>query len=92
MPFVKSASLDYGTVNITARYKHRNFSVKIYPRIFHVLKSFNIHVQGGIPKTIHEVRRQVTAALNKIHNLSTENDQSLGGFRIEVTVKAPTLK
>jgi len=38
------------------------------------------------------MRRQVIAALNMIHNLSTKNDQSLGGFRIEVTVKAPTIK
>jgi len=27
-----------------------------------------------------------------IHNLTTKNDMSLGGLRIEVTVKAPTLK
>jgi len=86
-PMIIPASLDYGTVNITAQYKRRNFSVKIYPRIVHVLKSLS-----GIPKTIHGMRRQVIAAFNMIHKLSTKNDQSLGGFRIEVTDKVPTLK
>ena len=91
-PMVIPASLDYGTVNITAQYQRRNFSVKIYPRIVHVLKSFNSSLQGGIPRTTNGMRRQVRAALTMIHNLTTENDLSLGGFRIEVMVKAPTLK
>ena len=91
-PMVIPASLDHGTVNITAQYKRRNFSVKIYPRMVHVLKSFNSHLQGGIPRTVHGMRRQVNAALTMIHNLSTKDDKSLGGFRIEVTVKAPSLK
>jgi len=91
-PMVIPASLDYGTVNITAQHKRRNFSVKIYPRMVHVLKSFNSHLQGGIPKTRSGTRRQVNAALTMIHNLTTKDDMSLGGFRIEVTVKAPTLK
>jgi hypothetical protein len=91
-PMVIPASLDHGTVNITAQYERRNFSVKIYPRMVHVLKSFNSHLQGGIPRTIHGMRRQVKAALTMIHNLSSKDDKWLGGFRIEVTVKAPTLK
>jgi hypothetical protein len=86
------ASLDYGTVNINARYRQRNFAVKVYPRMVHVLKSFNSHLQSGIPKTTHGVRRQVNAALTMIHNITSKDDKSLGGFRIEVTVKAPTLK
>lgn len=58
----------------------------------HVLKAFNSHLQGGIPKTVRGMRRQVKAALTMIHNLSTKDDKLLGVFRIEITVKAPTLK
>lgn len=41
-PVIIPASLDYGTVKITAQYKRQNFS-EIYPRIVHVLRSFNSH-------------------------------------------------
>jgi hypothetical protein len=38
------------------------------------------------------VRRQVNAAFTMIPNMIVKDDKSLGGFKIEVTVKALTLK
>jgi hypothetical protein len=86
------ASLDYGSVNLRLSHKGQHYSVKIYPRLVHVIKSFNSHLQGGIPKTLRGVRTQVRSALTMIHSLTGKEADSLGGFRIEVTVKAKTLK
>nr|XP_018998912.1 uncharacterized protein I203_08552 [Kwoniella mangroviensis CBS 8507]OCF62373.1 hypothetical protein I203_08552 [Kwoniella mangroviensis CBS 8507] len=87
-------SLDYGTVSIKATHKRRKFKLKIYPRIVHVIKSFDSHLQGSIPKTMYGVRNQVEKASRMIHNLSSKDDRALGGFRIEVevSVTAPDLK
>ena len=91
-PMMVPGSLDYGTVNIKASHQLRHFSVKIYPRIVHVIKSFNSRLQGGVPKTLNGVRYQLGSALRMIHSLTGKDDRSLGGFRIEVTVKAASLK
>lgn len=84
-------SNDFGTVNIKAVHEHRNFTIKVYPKMVHVIKSFNSRLQGGIPKTVSGVRNQVAAGLRMIHSLSGKDAMALGGFRIEVTVKAPSL-
>lgn len=91
-PMLVPASQDYGSVNIRVRHNGHNYSVKIYPRLVHVIKSFNSHLQGSVPKTLSGVRKQVQAALRMIHSLMGKDAASLGGFRIEVTVKAATLK
>jgi hypothetical protein len=90
-PVMIPVSLDYGTVNIKATHKRRKFKIKIYARLVHVIKSFNSHLQGSIPTTLSGVCNQVQAGLSMIHNLSGKvND--LGGFRIEVTVRAASLR
>jgi len=38
------------------------------------------------------MKRQVNAALSVLLDITTKENKSLGGFRIEVTVKAPTLQ
>lgn len=91
-PMLVPASLDYGSVNLRLNHKGQHYSVKIYPRLVHVIKSFNSHLQGGIPRTLQGVRNQVQSALRMIHSLTGKDADSLGGFRIEVTVKADTLR
>ncbi|GFZ44301.1 hypothetical protein JCM24511_02023 [Saitozyma sp. JCM 24511] len=91
-PMLIPGSRDYGTVNLRASHRGRHFSVKVYPRLVHVIKSFNSHLQGGIPRTLRGVRNQVAAALRMIHSLTGRDGMGLGGFRIEVTVKAPSLQ
>ena len=91
-PMLVPGSCDYGTVNLRQSHRGRHFSVKIYPRLVHVIKSFNSHLQGGIPRTLRGVRNQVEAALRMIHSLTGRDGMGLGGFRIEVTVKAPSLR
>jgi len=91
-PMAVPCSLDYGTVNLDVTHDRQNFSVKIYPRIVHVIKSFNSSLQSNIPRTLSGVRNQVSAAARMLHNLSGKDETSLGGFRIEVTVKAKSLQ
>lgn len=91
-PMMVPGSRDFGTVNGKVNHERRSFTVKIYPRLVHVIKSFNSHLQGGIPKTLGGLRNQLNAALKMIHDLTGKDDSGLGGFRIEVTVQAPSLK
>lgn len=60
--------------------------------LVYVIKSFDSHLQGSVPKTLSGARYQVQAALRMVHSLMGKDATSLGGFRIEVTVKAATLK
>lgn len=84
-------SLDYGTVNLDVTHDRQNFSVKNYLCIVHVIKSFNSSLQSNIPRTLSGVRNQVAAAARMPHNLNGKDESSLGGFRIEVAVKARSL-
>jgi hypothetical protein len=83
---------DYGSVNIQQSHHGRKFTVKIYPRLVHVIKSFNSHLQGSIPTTLSGVLSQVAGAERMIHSLTGKDAMGLGGFRIEATVKAVSLR
>ena len=85
-------SRDFGTLNIKITNHNQNVSVKIYPRLVHVIKSFNSRLQGGIPRSMYGLKNQISRALKMIHDLTGKDDRALGGFRIEVTIKAPSLK
>lgn len=91
-PMMVPGSRDFGTVKVVATHRQQRFDIKIYPRIVHVIKSFNSRLQGMVPRTLHGVGTQVTGAIAMIHNLSSKDAGDLGGFRIEVTVKAKTLE
>jgi hypothetical protein len=84
--------MDYGTVNLKVTHNQRKFRIKIYPRMVHVMKAINSRLQGNIPRTLKGVRGQVAGALRMIDALQGKDPSTLGGFRIEVTVKARTLR
>ena len=90
-PMLVPSSLDYGSVLIELTHKGKQFKVKIYPRVVHVIKSFNSRLQGDQPRLVAAVRRRGKASGEMIHNLATIPAPELGGFRIEVTVAAKTL-
>jgi hypothetical protein len=91
-PMCVPGSGDYGSVNVDQSHRGRKFTVKIYPRLVHVIKSFNSHLQGSIPTTLSGVLGQVASAKRMIHSLSGKDAMGLGGFRIEVTVRAVSLR
>ena len=85
-------SLDYGSVQVDVQYHNRMFSIKLYARLVHVIKSMNSQLQGPIPKTVHGVKTKGKAALRLIHGLAKIRDKDIDGFRIEVTVQAKGLR
>jgi hypothetical protein len=91
-PTLVPGSCDYGSVNVDQCHRGRKFTVKIYPRLVHVIKSFNSHLQGSIPTTLSGVLGQVASAKRMIHSLSGKDAMGLGGFRIEVTVRGVSLR
>jgi len=91
-PMLVPGSRDYGTVNVKLTHLGNHCSVKIYPRMVHVIKSFNSGLQSSIPRTLRGVNTQVQAAVAMIHNLTGKDPNELGGFRIEVTVRAANLE
>ena len=91
-PMLVPGSGNYGTVNIKATHASRHYSIKIYPRLVHVIKSFNSRLQGSVPKTLQGIRNQAAASLRMVHNLASKDDIAVGGFRIEVTIRAPSLR
>ena len=90
-PMIIPASGDFGSVRVQVRLNSRDFTVKIYPRLVHLIKSHNSQLGATIPKTQYGVRAQGRQALQMISDLAASRLQDMDGFRIEVTVQAPTL-
>jgi len=55
------------------------------------MKALNSHLQGMIPRTLSGLKGQISGASKMIHHLETKDMDKLGGFRIEISVQAPTL-
>jgi hypothetical protein len=90
-PMMVPGSRDYGTANLKLSHNGHNYSIKIYPRIVHKIKSFNSKLQGSVPRSLGGARKQAEAARAMLHNLNGQSAEQLGGFRIEVSVKAISL-
>ncbi|KAK1920646.1 hypothetical protein DB88DRAFT_520126 [Papiliotrema laurentii] len=82
-PMLVPGSGGHGTVNIKATHCSCNFSIKVYPRLILVIKSFNSRLQGWVPKTLQGVSNQVAGCLRMFHSLTSKANKALGGFRIE---------
>lgn len=90
-PMGVPGSLDYGSVLSFIKYMDTSYKIKIYPRLVHVIKSFNSRLQGEKLSSIRTVRRRTRACVQMVKHLSDIPDKDFGGFRIEVSVQAPTL-
>lgn len=84
-------SLDYGSVSVNMTWKGQSYHVKVYPRLVHVIKSFNSRLQGEPVTTLYGLRRRLEACNKMIHHLSTVPDSEMRGLRVEVTVSNDTL-
>lgn len=89
-PMVIPGSLDFGSVKCDLPWDGHNYRVKVYPRLVHCIKSHNSRIQGERPRTFAGVRKRHQACDKVVHALSSDQSSDLGGFRIEVTVTAPT--
>lgn len=92
-PMIVPASLGYGSVSVRDISWHgTKFNVKIYPRLVHTIKSINSRIQGDIVSTLRGVKRRVEACSKLVSRLEDVPHWEMGGFRIEVTVPARTLR
>ncbi|RXK34899.1 hypothetical protein M231_07847 [Tremella mesenterica] len=90
-PMCIPGSLDYGLVHFKAQFQNWNFQIKVYPRIVHVMKAFNSHIQGERPKTVYAIRQKGHTTLKMIQDLSSVPSSQIGGFRMEITIRAKSL-
>ena len=90
-PMLTPASLDLGSVMGDITHNRTPYGFKVYPRLVHAIKAFRSKLQGDIPKTLRGIQFKTQAALGVIQFLSTVDPNELGGFRVELTVGAPTL-
>ena len=90
-PMLSPASRDFGSVQTIVVWEDTTYKVKIYPRLVHVIKSYNSRLQGEILKTLYGVKARFKASVNMVQMLSQVPEEEIGGFRIEVTVPSRTL-
>ena len=90
-PMFIPASQDFGSIQTTMVWQETLYKVKIYPRLVHVIKSLNSRIQGEPLLTMFGVKKRVKACANMAQILSQVEEAELGGFRIEVSVQAPSL-
>jgi hypothetical protein len=86
------SSLDFGSCQFNVTYHNRSWKIKIYPRLVHVIKSFNSRLSGTKVKTKAGLVVRGNITIEMIQKLSSIYESRLGGFRIEVSVNAPTLQ
>lgn len=91
-PMVIPRSMDFGSVNIELRYHGEDYKVKIYPCLVHVLKSFNSGLHANDPNITQTLKDRRSTIGSMIDNLAKLDPEELGGFRIEVRLKARSLK
>ena len=90
-PMFTPASQNFGSIQTTMRWQETLYKVKVYPRLVHVIKSFNSRIQGEPLLTLLGAKKRVKACANMAQLLSQVDESELGGFRIEVSVQAPSL-
>ncbi|OCF40845.1 hypothetical protein I317_05295 [Kwoniella heveanensis CBS 569] len=91
-PMIIPGSLDFGSLLIIMRDRGEEFKIKIYPRLVHVIKSYNSRLQGEAVTTVAGLKGRGAACQKMIDRLSKVPSSELGGYRIEVTVQAKTLE
>ncbi|KJD99472.1 hypothetical protein I311_06961 [Cryptococcus gattii NT-10] len=90
-PMVIPRSMDFGSVKVVLTYDGKEYAIKIYPRLVHVIKSFNgnLHPHDpNITQTLKERRSTLGAMIDNLRNL---DPAELGGFRLEISLNARSL-
>jgi hypothetical protein len=90
-PMLVPGSRDYGTVNLKDTHRGCKFSIMTYPRLVHVIKSFDSHQQGDIRKHSEE-RSTGGRGAEDDPQPDGSGHLGLGGLQIELTIASRTLK
>ena len=90
-PMLVPGSLDFGSISVDLKYNNKHYRIKIYPRLVHVIKSWNSRLQGIIPNQMAAIRGRAKAGEKVVQSLAGMKSSKLGGFRVEVSVQAKSL-
>jgi hypothetical protein len=63
-------SRDCGSVKMKLSHENQHFDVKVYPRLDHVIRSFNAKLQSTVSKTLPRVATQLQGAITMVRHLS----------------------
>lgn len=90
-PMVIPRSMDFGSVKVILTYDEKEYTVKIYPRLVHVIKSFNSNPHPHNPNITQTLKERRSALGVMIDNLRNLDPAELGGFRLEISLNARSL-
>lgn len=88
---ITPGSQDFGSVEAHVRYQGRDIKVKIYPRLVHIIKSINSRLEGEPARKLVGIRRKGKAAQAMVEKLSKIPSAEMGGCRVELSIRAPSL-
>ncbi|OWZ27404.1 hypothetical protein C347_06199 [Cryptococcus neoformans AD2-60a] len=90
-PMITPRSLGFGSIKIELRYQGENYTIKIYPRLTHVLKSFHSKLNARDPRSVKTLKDRRSTIGKMIDRLADLHPKEFGGFRIEISLVAKTL-
>lgn len=91
-PMLLNLGEGYGSIRSTFKFRDILYTLKIYPLLVHALKSTSGKMQVYDVTTLFSLRKRETTYLNRLDKLANFPRTKLGGLRVELTVKAPTLQ
>lgn len=83
--------MDFGSVKVILTYDEKEYTVKVYPRLVHVIKSFNSNPHPHNPNITQTLKERRSALGAMIDNLRNLDPAELGGFRLEISLNARSL-
>jgi hypothetical protein len=66
-PMLIHASQNFGSIETTMMLQETLYKVKVYPRLVHVIKSFNSRIQGEPLLTLLGAKKRAKACVNMAH-------------------------
>ncbi|KAE8235072.1 hypothetical protein A4X13_0g9622 [Tilletia indica] len=90
-PLLGPLGAGYGSTKMIIQAEGASYSVKIYSKIAHVIKSVLGHLLLYAPKTVFSLKSRKANLETLLEHFGTLQPSDFKGIRIEVTVQAPTL-
>lgn len=90
LPIFTPGSQGFGTLRLNTTYQGEEYAIKIYSLHTHVVKAASAN-PISFPKTMAGMGTREAVLRNILRHYTAVPDRQMGGFRIEVSLRAPTL-
>lgn len=91
-PMLTPLGEEHGSLKFYIDFKGQKVLVKIYSRVVHTIKAVAPYMGKMDAKTVKALRARMNQLENVLEAYQEADEQTLGGFRMEVTIRAPTLR